>query len=130
MLKVTKPQNDRIDIVLEGTLDADAMRQGLDDLIEMSKDMKHGKMLYTITSFSMPTAAAIGVEMTRLPQLFQLLGRIDRCAVLTDTSWLRTASEVEGALIPGMDIKGFALDQREAAEAWLEDSDSFDDVPV
>jgi hypothetical protein len=120
MLKITKPSADRVDIELSGTLDADSMRTALDELIEKSEDVSNGRMLYKISDFSLPTLGAIGVEMTRLPKLFGLLGKFDKCAVLCDTSWLRKAAVVEGALFPGIDIKSFELDEVEAAEAWLD----------
>lgn len=119
MLRVTKPSPNRVDIELSGTLDADAMRAALDDLIAKSEDVTNGKMLYTITDFSMPSLGAIGVELQRLPKLFGLLGKFDRCAVLCDESWLRTAAEIEGALFPGIQIKSFERAEAEDAEAWL-----------
>ena len=119
MLTVTKPSPDRVDITLSGTLDADAMRAGLDELITLSAGVKHGLMLYRITDFSMPTLGAIGVEFQRLPKLFALIARFDRCAVVSDAAWLRKAAEIEGALIPGLTIKSFELPEAQAAEAWL-----------
>lgn len=119
MLKITSPAPNRVDIEFSGTLDAEAMRAALDDLFEKSEGVTNGQMLYRITDFSMPSLGAIGVELQRLPKLFGLLGRFDRCAVLSDAGWLRTASEIEGALIPGIEIKSFALNETEEAEAWL-----------
>lgn len=119
MLKVSKPSPNRVDIALSGALDADMMATGLDDLIAKSEGVSEGRMLYTITELQMPTLGSLGVEFTRLPKLFKLLGRFDKCAVLTDTGWLRKAAEIEGALFPGLDIRAFGLDDREAAEAWL-----------
>lgn len=119
MLKVTRVSPNRVDIELTGRLDAEAMRTGLDDLIEQSEDIANGLMLYTITEFAMPSAGAFAVEFGRLPKLFGLIGKFDRCAVLTDTAWLRTAAEIEGALIPGLEVRGFELGQNDAAEAWL-----------
>jgi len=119
MLKITKPSANRVDIELSGTLDADTMRAGLDDLIAQSEDVSGGSMLYTVTDFSLPTLGALGVELQRLPKLFALLGKFDRCAVLSDTAWLRTAAEIEGAVIPGIAIKSFELHEAAAAEAWL-----------
>jgi hypothetical protein len=120
MLSVTKPSPDRLDIDLSGTLDADAMRAGLDDLVRLSEGMRSGRMLYRITDFHMPTMGAIGVELRRLPKLFALISRFRRCAVVSDVAWLRTAAEVEGRLIPGLEIKSFDLPEAAAAEAWLE----------
>lgn len=119
MLKITKTAPDRVDISLNGGLDAQEMRAGLDDLIAKSEDVTNGKMLYTISVFAVPTMAALGVELSRLPKLFGLLGKFDKCAVLTDVGWLKTAAEIEGALIPGLEIKAFDLDEQESAEVWL-----------
>jgi hypothetical protein len=120
MLNVKKQSPNRVDIELSGTLDAIDMRVGLDELIKASEDVSNGRMLYRISDFSFPTLGAIGVEMGRLPSLFGLLGKYDKCAVLCDTSWLRTAAEIEGALFPGIDIKSFELGEDEAAVTWLE----------
>lgn len=119
MLKITKNGPNRVDIDLSGRIDADNMRQALDDMLAASEDVTHGRMLYTIPEFAMPTLAAIGVEMTYLPKLFSLLGKFDRCAVLTDAAWLKKAAEIEGALFPGIEIKSFDLDQITIAEDWL-----------
>jgi hypothetical protein len=119
MLTITKPDVNRVDIELSGKISAEEMANGLDDLLELSQDVNKGTMLYTITSFAFPDLGAIVVEMARLPKLLGLLGRFDRCAVLSDAAWLRSAAEIEGALIPGFDIKAFDLEERDAAEAWL-----------
>ena len=119
MLTVTKPAPNRIDIELKGALDADTMATALDDLISKSEDVTNGRMLYTIPEFSLPTLGAIAVELRRVPKLFGLLEKFDRCAVLTDASWIRTAAEIEGALFPGIEIKSFELDETDAAERWL-----------
>ena len=121
MLKITQPAPNRIDLELTGTLDEPAMKAALDELIEKSKSISGGKMLYRATEFSMPTLGAIGIELQRLPELFALIGKFDRCAVLSDQNWIRTGAEIKGALIPGLEIKGFQLDETEAAERWLAD---------
>ncbi len=119
MLTITKTAANRVDIELEGSLDSESMAAGLDDLIAKSEGVTGGHMLYRIRDFSMPTPGAIAVEIKRLPKLFALLGKFNRCAVLCDASWLRTVAEIEGALFPGVAIKSFEPDQEAAAEAWL-----------
>lgn len=119
MLSITKKSGNRVDIDLSGKLDAEGMRTALDELFEASQDVQKGRMLYTITNFSIPSAAAIGVELTRLPKLFRLLSKFDKCAVVCDAAWIRKAADVEGAIFPGIDIKSFTSDERGAAEAWL-----------
>ncbi len=121
MLTISKPSSNRIDLELSGTLTADDMRTALEDLLAKSEDITNGRMLYKIPEFVMPTLGALGVELQFMPKLFGLLGKFDKCAVLSDAAWIRTAAEIEGALIPGLDIKSFELHEVEAAEAWLAD---------
>ena len=119
MLTVTKPAPDRVDIAISGAVDAEAMQAGLDELIRVSEGVRNGRMLYRITDFSIPTLGAFGVELRRLPKLFALVGRFDRCAMLSDVAWLRRAAEIEGRLIPGLEIRSFEPTEADAAEAWL-----------
>lgn len=120
MLTVTKISDVRLNIDLEGGIDSNIMAAGLDDLFAKSDDMTNGIILYTITDLQMPTLGAIGIELERIPKLFGLLGKFKKCAVLCDFGWIRATAEIEGALIPGLDIKSFELHERDAAEAWLE----------
>ncbi|AXI42032.1 STAS/SEC14 domain-containing protein [Sulfitobacter sp. SK011] len=122
MLNVSKPSANRIDIELSGVLDAAGMQAALDHLIEESEGITHGKMLYTISDFEMPTLGAMAVEFQRMPKLFSLTSKFDKCAVLSDAAWIRRAAEIEGAVIPSLEIKSFALADAKAAEAWLNDT--------
>lgn len=119
MIGVKKVAPNRVDLDIRGSIDADEMRRGLTELLDASEGVQHGRMLYTFTEFEMPTLAAIGVEFGLLPKLFGLLGRFDKCALLSDTAWLRKAAEIEGKLFPGIEIRSFELGERDAAEAWL-----------
>lgn len=119
MFTITANGENRIDLALSGKLDADGMKRALDDLIVKTQDMENGKMLYRVGDFDLPTLGAIGVELSRLPKLFKMIGKFDKAAVLAGQNWLRVASEIEGALIPGLEIKAFELGQEAEAEAWL-----------
>jgi hypothetical protein len=119
MITVTKRTDARVDVAIDGTLNAAVMRTGLDDLFAKTEGITDGRMLYTITNITMPTLGALGVELEKLPKLFGLLGKISKCAVLSDAGWIRKVAAAEGALLPGMTIKSFEMAQVDAAEAWL-----------
>lgn len=119
MLAITRTAADRIDIRLSGQIDAETMHRGLDDILTLSADIEGGRLFYEILAVAMPTLGAIGVKMQYLPKLFGLLGRFDRCAVVSDAPWVRAAAEIEGALFPGIEIKAFMPSEHAAAEAWL-----------
>lgn len=132
MMTVTKPFANRVDVVLSGPLEAAMMAEALDQIIAASQGVHHGQMLFAIEDFEMPSMGAWAAELVRLPKLLAAVMRFDRCAVLSDVAWLRTTAEVEGAVIPSLEIKSFALAQGDAAEAWLagEDGEEDENYPV
>lgn len=119
MFNVTRIGENRLDIELSGRLDTEGMKVALDELERQSENIEHGKMLYDVIDFHLPSLGAIGIEFSRFPSMFALMKRFDRAAVLTDKVWIQKVSEFEGALFPGLEIKAFNRDQRAEAEAWL-----------
>ncbi|WP_407291563.1 STAS/SEC14 domain-containing protein [Stutzerimonas zhaodongensis] len=120
MFHVTRIGDKRIDVDFSGKLDSSEMRFALDELLRKSDDISHGHMLMRIGDFDIPTLGAMGVELARIPQLFRFIRRFDRCAVVSGKEWLRRASEIEGALFPGLTIKAFDESQNTEAHNWLE----------
>ena len=119
MFKITQNGSNRLDIELSGKLNAEEMKIALDELVSKSKNIEHGKMLYDVIDFHLPSLEAIVIEFSRLPSMFGLIKKFNRAAVLTDKTWLKKVSEFEGAFVPGLEIKAFNRDQKVEAEAWL-----------
>lgn len=119
MFTVTRVGPNRIDITYSGKLDSDEMSAALDDLVSNTEDIDNGRMLFRVGEFVLPTLGAIKIELSRWPSMFGFIRQFRRCAVVAEQRWLKTIAEVEGALIPGVTIKGFGLDEEAAAEAWL-----------
>ena len=119
MFKIEAHGQNRIDMELGGKLDRTEMIAALDDLVSKSKDIENGKMLYRIVDFDMPTLGAMGAELSRLPELYKTTRKFDRAAILCDRKWIQKASEIEGALIPGLSVKAFDLGKEAEAEAWM-----------
>ena len=119
IFKVTRRGKDRLDIEMSGKLNAEAMRIALDELVNKSRNIQSGTMLYEVIDFHLPSLRAIAVEFSRLPAMIGLMKKFRRAAVLTDKPWLKKVSEFEGALYPGIETKAFDVDQKAEAEAWL-----------
>lgn len=119
MFKIIQNGVNRLDIELSGKVNAKEIRAVLDELALKSENITNGTMVYDVIEFHMPSPAAIAIEFSRLPSLFRIIRRFKRAAVLTDREWIKTFSEFEGALIPGLEIKAFERFQKEEAEAWL-----------
>ena len=121
MFQVTPNGPNRVDVHFSGKLDSDQMKVALDELVTHTQDIEHGRMLYRIDDFDMPSMGAIGVELKRLPQLYKLMRKFDRVAMLADQGWVRKVSAIEGAMMPGMTLKAFerSSEAEAEAEAWL-----------
>ena len=113
MFHVTRIGDKRIDVDFSGKLDSNEMRFALDELMRKSDGITHGQMLFRVGDFDMP-------KLSRIPQMFRFMRRFDRCAVVCAKEWMRKASEIEGALIPGLTVKAFDQHQTTEAHDWLE----------
>ncbi len=122
MLNIKKVSPRQINLTLSDRIDAIAMKSGLDELLEMSTDMIGGRILYTIEDFQWPTPGAILVEFQYIPRLITLLPRFDKCAVLSNIEWIKTAARMEGMLLPGLTIETFALNDEAVAQNWLDEA--------
>lgn len=119
MFEVTKKDNNHLDIKMSGSLNAEEMKTALDELINQSKDIKNGTMLYDVVDFHLPSLGAIAIELAHFPTMLGFMKKFHKAAVLTDKKWLKKISEFEGVFYPHMKIKAFTRDQKQQAEAWL-----------
>lgn len=119
MFQVMRNGNDRIDVEMSGQLDSSEMRAALDELSQKSEGIEHGRLFCRTYGIHLPTLAAMGIEVSRLPKMFTFARRFDRMAVVSDQGWVRKTSEIEGALLPGLSIKAFEPQQVAEAERWL-----------
>ena len=119
MFKVTKIGTNRLDIALSGKLNSAEMQDALDDLEKAARGIENGVMLYDVIDFHLPSLGAIAIEFSRLPAMFGVIRKFRRAAVLADKHWIQKASEIEGMLVPGLEIKAFDRDRKNDAEAWL-----------
>lgn len=119
MLNITKVDGNRLDVEFGGKIDSAQMTAVLDEMFAALADMEHGLLLYRIGILEMPTMGAIGVELANLPKIFRMIRKIDRIAVVCDQDWIQAWAEIEGKLIPGVEMKSFDLDEEDEALGWL-----------
>lgn len=119
MLSVTKDPKGFGLVTVNGRIDANDMRKGLDDFMALLPEDGQVPFLYDIREFAFPDMEAIVEKLRDLPSLFGAIGKINKIAMVADPAWLRTIAEIEGALVPGLSIRSFEPDKRDEAEAWL-----------
>jgi len=126
MFHVTKINDSRLDLILSGKIGSSEMDAGLDDLMALSDGLRGAGLFYHIADFRWPAIGVVTSKISRLPELTKLFGRFAKVAVVSDRAWIRTFATLEGKLIPTLQIKGFAPEDRQTAEAWLADNEIFD----
>lgn len=123
MFRIERTGEQRVDIVMSGKLNSEGMRIALDELVRHCEGISRGKMLYDVVDYHLPALSAITIEFSRLPKMLGLIRQFSKAAVLTDKTWLKIISELEGKLIPGLQIKAFERSDKAAAVDWLEMED-------
>ncbi|WP_394198333.1 SpoIIAA family protein [Litoreibacter albidus] len=129
MFTVTPVSPDLVQIEIGGKITAEEMSSGLDALLPLTKSMTDGRMLALYHDIEFPEAGAILEEMKRLPQLFSVIGKVKKVAIVSDQKWIRDMAELEGKVLPGTSIRSFEFKDRAHADAYLGtvDSDADDD---
>ncbi|MCW8193422.1 STAS/SEC14 domain-containing protein [Proteobacteria bacterium 005FR1] len=125
MFDIKQKGVNRVDVDFSGKIDSAEMRAAMDDLATKTSGVEGGRMRLRIGEFRLPTVGAMAVELSRFPQLFRLIGRFDRVAVVADERWVRKIAEFEGKFVPGIEIKAFGWSQEAMAEAWLESTSRY-----
>jgi hypothetical protein len=69
-------------------------------------------------------------EFVRVGHVLRTVPDADKCAVVTDSQFLRNSAKVEGAVIPGLEIRAFAADQSTPAETWLKGESLVETAPA
>ena len=123
MFRIERTGEQRVDIVMSGKLNSEGMRIALDELVRHCEGISRGKMLYDVVDYHLPALSAITIEFSPLPKMLGLIRQFSKAAVLTDKTWLKIISELEGKLIPGLQIKAFERSDKAAAVDWLEMED-------
>ncbi|RLJ58999.1 SpoIIAA-like protein [Litoreibacter meonggei] len=117
---------DLLKVEIGGKITAEEMSSGLDTLLPLTSAMADGRMLALYHDIEFPEAGAILEEMKRLPQLFGVIGKVKKVALVSDQKWIRDMAMLEGKIIPGMTIRSFEFKDRAQAEAYLDMADASD----
>lgn len=126
MFTVEKTAPDRIFVEVGGKITADEMSEGLDAMLPMLREMEDAGMLMIYHDIGLPEVGAVMEELKRLPQMFGVMGRVNKVALISSQKWVRDMAELEGLVLPGTTIRGFSPEARPAAEAFLGNGDDED----
>lgn len=114
-----KLDNDIAFMSVTGTMSEDSLSEGLAwmDEVALAKDKFNLCVKIAVEDFD--DLGAARAEFLRIGRLLRHAGSADKCAVLTNSQFLRNSAKVESAVIPGLEINAFELSEADTAESWL-----------
>lgn len=101
---------------ITGRLTSEAY-DGIREVVD-AKLARHSKLRIYV---EIPASVEISMEAFFKDLKFALSSwdRFDREAVVTDQRWLKNVSEIAGKLMPGIDVRTFAISEADAAKHWI-----------
>jgi hypothetical protein len=119
MLSFTPLSPRAIAIVAEGHFTAADIGPALDRMTAILDTTPQLDILADVRGSPSVALSAIAEELKHLPLLIRLIRAIDRVAIVADAGWVRTASRIESALIPGVHYEVYERKDEAHARAWL-----------
>lgn len=104
---------------IEGS-DLDAVLDRLEPMLETHPKTHLYVEVRTLTGIAVDGLARYA---GRAMPLFGKLSRFGRVAVVADQAWVRWATKLESAILPGISYRTFTPDEREQALAWVKGAD-------
>ena len=82
------------------------------------RDQTH--MFIEIVDFAGVDPQSLAAHLPRAAALLRRLDRFGRIAVVAEQKWIRVATRIESALLPGIRYETYTASEREQALAWVE----------
>ena len=119
MLTITPLSSRAIEMVAEGHFTAADVTPALARLAQILDDTPSLDILADVRGSPSIALSAIAEELRHLPLLLRLIRQTDRVAIIADEAWVRAASRIESALIPGLHYEVYPREHAAHAREWL-----------
>ena len=105
----------------------DSLRDAFDALNASDPDTT---VLLVINRDNFESLTGASKAFRQFCDLLRRVPNLERCAVVSDSDFLKNSAKVEGATLPGLTLMTFAPEGRDAAETGLRGERLTDDTPA
>lgn len=126
MLELMETRDDVLAVTISGQITGD-------DLATTMERLEQAFARHDTVHVFVETRSLAGIELSdlaghvaRAMPMFGKLQRFGRVAVVADQGWVRGATRVESAVLPGISYRVFEPEQRDEALAWVTSAPSAD----
>ncbi|MGB6319718.1 MAG: STAS/SEC14 domain-containing protein [Litorimonas sp.] len=99
--------------------DADAAAV-LDWFNQLGEAHDEYQLYLEMPKMNFPDLGSVRSSFMALANVMRELEDCGRCAVVTDSPFLRSSAKIEGTALPQMDVDAFGIVELAEAEEWLE----------
>lgn len=104
---------------LSGKVGTDDLGEALEWLTEANDAHDSYNMCVDVAKMDFSDLGEISSEFKRLAAMWRTAKALEKCAVVTDSKYLQSAAKIEGAVIPGLEIESFEMEELAPAMTWL-----------
>lgn len=106
-------------MTLSGTVAQEDMDEGLGWFDSLCETQDSFSICVEMAKDNFEDLGEVSGEFKRVARVLRRAVNAKKCAVLTDSMFLRNSAKVEGAVIPGIDLQTFKIKSKENAVKWL-----------
>jgi len=114
-----KLEDDVVFMKVSGEVSKEEMAQGLDWFETITSANDNINICVDMAKDDFDGLGELRSEFVRVGQVLRNVPDADKCALVTDSQFLRSSAKVESAVIPGLEIRSFGTDEADPAEKWL-----------
>lgn len=111
---------------VNGTMSKDSLDEGLSWMDQVAETEESFNICVNIDTENFDDLSAAREEFIRVGRVLRHAATAEKCAILSDSAFLRNSAKIEGAVIPGLEINAFDLNEATTAEKWLKDEPTLD----
>lgn len=119
MLEFIDSRDDAIAIRMSGRISGDDLDRVMDRMDRLMAGTGTVHVFVETAGIEAIEIAGLPTYIARATPLFATLHRFGRVAVVADQSWVRFATRLESALLPGISYRTFLPEKRNEALAWV-----------
>jgi len=106
-------------MTLSGTVAQDDMDSGLGWFDALCEEEDNFAICVEMAKNDFEDLGSVSTEFKRVARVMRRAVNASKCAVLTDSQFLRNSAKVEGAVVPGLDLQTFAIKSKDNSVRWL-----------
>jgi len=105
---------------VSGPIDKEETAQTLEWFNTLGENVDSYQLYLEIPKMHFPDLGSVRKTFLSLADIMRGLEDCGKCAVVTDSPFLRSTAKIEGTAMPQMDVDSFGIVELAEAEEWLD----------